>query len=468
MKRLMLVASLIFWFYVTGLVARAEPIHESATLGATGQTGGVPIGGDNILGSRFCINATVQVTALGGHLFGNGTGFVALIALTDDRSLPKGNPFTKDETLALLVFDAPTISEDVRIPLDLTLSPGTYAVVIGGNDKNFLVMPLNGGSLPFPSQLRWRQATGWIDSVETRLRFVVEGSVIGEPPPSIRQIYWQVDGDSFLRRSNLDGSSPEFFETLGVLGADPIAITTAVGLGRMYWATPEGLLRASLDGTTVIEFLKPVVGLRDLAIDPVSRKIYWAAPNEVIRADYDGGNSEVVIGPTNVAIRAIAIDLIHRRLYWAHPNEVRRSDLDGANAETVTVAPVDALSLALDSPSGKLYWSDEQAIKRVNLDGTGFVELFMPNLVTSRIAVNPDDGRVYWIEGNSIMRVQSDGAGIEVVRTSLSNPVVFALDIDPNPPLSSRALGFDADLDRDVDLNDFAEFQTVFRGPREE
>jgi len=49
--------------------AHAEVIYESATMGPTGQTEGYLIDNYSFLGSRFYIGNSVQVTAIGGHLF---------------------------------------------------------------------------------------------------------------------------------------------------------------------------------------------------------------------------------------------------------------------------------------------------------------------------------------------------------------------------------------------------------------
>ena len=58
----------------------ADTILESATLGPTGQRTGTGIANIFYPGARFSTSVEVQVTAIGGHMFGNaGSSFFGAI-----------------------------------------------------------------------------------------------------------------------------------------------------------------------------------------------------------------------------------------------------------------------------------------------------------------------------------------------------------------------------------------------------
>ncbi len=109
--------------------SQADIIHESATLGRTGQQGGTTLG-EQFLGSRFTITQTVNVTLIGGHMEATGTLFGAIVALSGPSALPSGSPVDKN-WLASTVFSPGTPSTDARTPLAVTLPPGDYALIFG-------------------------------------------------------------------------------------------------------------------------------------------------------------------------------------------------------------------------------------------------------------------------------------------------------------------------------------------------
>jgi len=57
---------------ITG-IAQADVILESATLGITGQTGGVSISNSQFIGAHFEVTETTTVECIGGHMYGSGT-----------------------------------------------------------------------------------------------------------------------------------------------------------------------------------------------------------------------------------------------------------------------------------------------------------------------------------------------------------------------------------------------------------
>ena len=165
---------------------RADTIFESATMGTPGQDGldGYQLGAQ-YLGARFSLATTVDVTSVGGHIFGNDDGmlFAAIVQLFGPGALPSGNPFD-GSTLASTTFLPPLLSADIIIPLGVTLGPGDYALVFGSGQFGATGsgrMPNNNTDLSVASYFFWN-GPPWTDDSISQVRFVVSGD-IAKPIP---------------------------------------------------------------------------------------------------------------------------------------------------------------------------------------------------------------------------------------------------------------------------------------------
>jgi hypothetical protein len=100
---------------------------ETATLGETGQTGGIVLS-KQILGARFHLDSTVQIQEIGGHILGHqthvkghpersgyGTLFGAIICLSGPTALPTETPESLT-VLASTTFTPSFPSEDLLVP----------------------------------------------------------------------------------------------------------------------------------------------------------------------------------------------------------------------------------------------------------------------------------------------------------------------------------------------------------------
>ena len=162
-------------------------IHESAHLGPVGQNAGFSLG-MQFLGSRFHVNSTVEVAAVGGALFSSappfgGPLFAAVVSLSNATALPSGDPFD-DTKLAETLFEAPRPSADLLIPLSVTLSPGDYALVFGGEQFDPSVRGgMTNTNVDIPghaSYFRWdAEDQQWQEVHEGGMRFVV--ATVPEP-----------------------------------------------------------------------------------------------------------------------------------------------------------------------------------------------------------------------------------------------------------------------------------------------
>jgi len=174
---------------IMSAVVNAAVIHESATLGLTGQSSsGSLLTSTQFLGSRFSITDTVSVDNVGGHLyhFDAGNLFASIVSLSSPTALPTGTPFNTGELMASTTFSGALLSSDVLIPLSVTLAPGDYALIFGSGlfaASGSGAMPSNNTDISgSASYFHWRGDTStWIDGGFTDTRFVVTGTVVPIP-----------------------------------------------------------------------------------------------------------------------------------------------------------------------------------------------------------------------------------------------------------------------------------------------
>lgn len=171
----------------------AAIIHESATLGPTGNTLGNTVASTQFMGSRFTLNQTMVIDHIGGHLrqFENGSLFGAIVRLTSPTALPIGTPFDLGEVLAHTTFTTTFLSSDLLIPLSVTLNPGNYALIFGSGlfgATGIGSMALTNTDIPgSDSYFFWDGRTfqnsvpRWRNNSLNNLRFVVTGNPIPEP-----------------------------------------------------------------------------------------------------------------------------------------------------------------------------------------------------------------------------------------------------------------------------------------------
>ncbi|NOZ41472.1 MAG: hypothetical protein GXP24_14785 [Planctomycetes bacterium] len=107
---------------------------ESAQMGIPGKVSGVAIApGQSATGWRFEVSVPFQVESIGGHLYGSDQQpiYGAILALDSITALPQGLPFNLDEVVASTTFVPPSPSDEIIVPLSVTLAPGAYALLFG-------------------------------------------------------------------------------------------------------------------------------------------------------------------------------------------------------------------------------------------------------------------------------------------------------------------------------------------------
>jgi len=193
MKKILLTLALGMALVLLPNWAKAVTIYESATLGATGQSGGTSLS-SQFLGSRFTLSQETNITAIGGHMVetgGNGTLWGALISMS--ALLPAFAPLDIEaNALASAIFAPTGTSNEFIQPLAITLLPGDYALVFGDaglfgtTGSGAMPNSFNTGSVDLPAGIGsyfFSQTDGsqWSNGGFNTVRFVVEGVIVPEP-----------------------------------------------------------------------------------------------------------------------------------------------------------------------------------------------------------------------------------------------------------------------------------------------
>lgn len=216
-----------------GRVQAATLTLESATLGSTGQTGGLSLDEEQFYGWRFQLNKTFQVTHIGGHLLGGALSsgvlvrgydiFGAIISLENADALPRGTPFLPKEVLATTILTTSFPSSEILVPLSVTLDPGNYALVFGSGlfgASGVGAMPNYSDQSDIPptslaSYFTWSAGEGfnpprWRNGTEggsSRTRFVVTGE-FAEPVPEPTSLVALLAGGALVAGSVLKKKLP--------------------------------------------------------------------------------------------------------------------------------------------------------------------------------------------------------------------------------------------------------------------
>ncbi len=182
---------LILTFGLPSTSVKADLIYQSALLGPRTDSGSL-INSQQMLGTRFHLDNPVEVQQIGGAIgLTSGTIFGAVFQLSSPTAFPSGNPFDTSP-VAVTVFDVGyPLNWDIRVPLQVTLAPGDYALMFGSGlygATGWATATTDNIDLPGSSCIWWNgwyapssDWYNWDPGLNGPVRFVVEGIVIPEP-----------------------------------------------------------------------------------------------------------------------------------------------------------------------------------------------------------------------------------------------------------------------------------------------
>jgi hypothetical protein len=193
---------------------------------------------------------------------------------------------------------------------------------------------------------------------------------------------------------NANPTNPLFFASGNVIyknnvGSSSIGIITTTGqfnrglaidyvAKKIYWANQgEGFIkRANLDGTSQESVLTGLTNPWDIELDLVNSKIYWTedqAAGNIKRANMaDGSSVESVI--TNIQSLGVAVDPLRGKIYYTDftGKKVHSANLNGTGVTSVVstglLGPSD---IDVEYNSGSLYFTDYNVPKVYKCDANG-------------------------------------------------------------------------------------------------
>jgi hypothetical protein len=178
--------------------ASGATIFESSTLGPTGIPRNEIDGGSNVsptvfVGVRFRIDQPVVTNQIGGHFVKtvgtNETFFGAIVSLLDENDFPDSANLSTPDVVGGTLLSFPEISNEVFGTMSMQLLPGWYALVFGSGQLGATgsgVALVNGLDIHDPEYIAFQPGPGFgwsnLEGFLSNFRFVVEGSIVPEPP----------------------------------------------------------------------------------------------------------------------------------------------------------------------------------------------------------------------------------------------------------------------------------------------
>lgn len=234
------------------------------------------------------------------------------------------------------------------------------------------------------------------------------------------KIFWVCDTGmkSYIQSANCDGTG--MFDIVSDLKTTrAIALDSVSNPKQIYFAvgdTVHILYRVNVDGTGLTEVVSNVVGINDMELDLLNRRIYWASSTwgyeMIVSADMDIQNSGVdtlyYSSYTYIDIHGIGLDNEHGKIYWAESNNggydrIMRMNKNGTDKELIISNSMFYLSAPrdIDVISDKIYWTDSGLfahwIMQANLDGTD-IDTVITDVSSLSIVINPFDKRIFWTQ----------------------------------------------------------------------
>jgi hypothetical protein len=186
-------------FVCFSAMAQGTVLFESA-LNTQTDNSGSGIGPTAFPGAGFEVPAGTQwnLTGVGGHIRNDGQGnfliFGAIVSLSGPNQPPMGDPFNGGEVIASATFQPTLTMSDQVMPLSISLTPGSYAVVLGSGlfgATGTANMASTTGTYLAGSRMHYNGE--WNNYPTTALpmgadvdvwRFIIEGNAVPVPEPA--------------------------------------------------------------------------------------------------------------------------------------------------------------------------------------------------------------------------------------------------------------------------------------------
>ncbi|QXQ07215.1 PEPxxWA-CTERM sorting domain-containing protein [Sphingosinicellaceae bacterium] len=169
--------------------ANAAVIYQSAAYSGD-DSGEYILSADNFMGAAFTLTRTTTITGIGAQFggFPGGSIFGAVVPLSSRAAFPAGaSTALADISLGHVVFAVSQGTQDLVVPLSLTLEAGTYGVIFGSGQfgaTGFASLGDSNTPLGTPTLFRSFFSDGWAAFSDAGVRITVEGTTASVPEPA--------------------------------------------------------------------------------------------------------------------------------------------------------------------------------------------------------------------------------------------------------------------------------------------
>ena len=234
------------------------------------------------------------------------------------------------------------------------------------------------------------------------------------------KIFWVCDNgfSCKIQSANYDGS--EMTDIITNLNtARALVIDTISSPKQIYFSqsgSPSGIFKANIDGSEIIQLQFGLMGVTDIELDIVNRKMYWSISTfsyDMIawaNMDIPYAMIDTLHYSTNGGIDfgGIGLDFNHDRIYWTESNNggldrIMRMSKSGTNKEVILNNSIIYLSAPrdIDVVSDTLYWTDSGVFAhwtmKSNLDGSD-IDTVLTEVSSFSFCVNDATREIFWTE----------------------------------------------------------------------
>ena len=247
----------------------------------------------------------------------------------------------------------------------------------------------------------------------------------GQPASKIYSAQFD-DLNKRIYASNLDGSGLTSMSMLvrpKYLAVDWKSVPPKLYVGLVPSSGNSKIVRCNTDGSDVEDVVTDVLGIGDIELDLVNRRIYWLQDtyddDRIWSANMDSLNSGITqIYATTVTLRVLwglALD-VQNEVLWitergstCYASYIKRMSFSGSGV-TIVRNPL-CNPHDIEYFDGHIYWGDLDGIHSANPDGTS-VDTLVSTASIVGLAIDGTNRRIYWSDyaTDDIRRVDLDGS----------------------------------------------------------
>lgn len=219
-------------------------------------------------------------------------------------------------------------------------------------------------------------------------------------------------------------------------------------IGLIDYTGDGKIIRCDTDGSNQEDVLTNLIGISEIELDLLNRKIYWVQDtyddDRIFKANMDTLNSSIQqIYHATTASRelwGIALDVTSNRIWFTerggtcYSSYIKVMSTSGAGLTTI-VNPV-CNPHDIEYFNEKIYWGDLDGLNHANTDGSAITNIVSGAKVDG-LAIDGTNLRIYWVDytNNNVKRVDIAGSNQMSIPTGYN--ILSKIDTDFNPAITN-------------------------------